>query len=75
MTFKAVRPGLYPQDRGSEQINDRGPILKLLQTEIEMKWWQWRRKSAHKMVGIDHNKASIEYRELFSFTKAGARRQ
>ena len=25
-----------------------------------------------KMVGIDHNKASIEYRELFSFTKAGA---
>lgn len=24
------------------------------------------------MVGIDHNKASIEYRELFSFTKAGA---
>lgn len=24
-----------------------------------------------KMVGIDHNKASIEYRELFSFTKAG----
>ncbi|MDD3169002.1 MAG: glutamyl-tRNA reductase [Eubacteriales bacterium] len=25
-----------------------------------------------KMVGIDHNKASIEYRERFSFTKAGA---
>lgn len=25
-----------------------------------------------KMVGIDHNKASIEYRELFSFTKSGA---
>ncbi|HWQ77470.1 MAG TPA: glutamyl-tRNA reductase [Anaerovoracaceae bacterium] len=25
-----------------------------------------------RMVGIDHNKASIEYRELFSFTKAGA---
>ena len=25
-----------------------------------------------KMVGIDHKKASIEYRELFSFTKAGA---
>ena len=24
------------------------------------------------MVGIDHNKASIEYRELFSFTKAKA---
>lgn len=24
------------------------------------------------MVGIDHNKASIEYRELFSFTKHGA---
>jgi len=24
------------------------------------------------MVGIDHNKASIEYRELFSLTKAGA---
>jgi glutamyl-tRNA reductase len=25
-----------------------------------------------KMVGIDHNRASIEYRELFSFTKAGS---
>lgn len=25
-----------------------------------------------KMVGIDHNKASIEYRERFSFTKSGA---
>lgn len=25
-----------------------------------------------KMVGIDHNKASIEYRELFSFTKSDA---
>lgn len=25
-----------------------------------------------RMVGIDHNKASIEYRERFSFTKAGA---
>lgn len=25
-----------------------------------------------KMVGIDHNKASIEYREFFSFTKTGA---
>jgi glutamyl-tRNA reductase len=25
-----------------------------------------------KMVGIDHNKASIEYRERFSFTKTGA---
>jgi len=25
-----------------------------------------------KMVGIDHNRASIEYRELFSFTKTGS---
>jgi glutamyl-tRNA reductase len=25
-----------------------------------------------RMVGIDHNKAAIEYRELFSFTKAGS---
>ena len=26
-----------------------------------------------KMIGIDHNKASVEYREMFSFTKAGIR--
>ena len=25
-----------------------------------------------KMIGIDHSKATVEYRELFSFTKAGA---
>lgn len=25
-----------------------------------------------KMIGIDHNKATVEYRELFSFTRAGA---
>ena len=25
-----------------------------------------------KMVGIDHNRATIEYREHFAFTKAGA---
>ena len=47
-----------------------GPVLL-------MAYGEWTRKHGKvmnkiKMIGIDHSKASVAYRELFSFTKTSA---